>query len=591
MASKVPYALTTSGIDRLNDEAWALQTSDPRAAFGVAKDAHAAAVGADHEEGIGMALRTMAVTALDMGLYAEAFEHATEAARLFREAGDHSREALMQNVLGGVHYYLGDHQSRLACNKRGLELCRTSGDRSGLLRALNNTADTYTRMGEYGKAMSMFEECLALADDSTPFIRCIVLSNMGEVKLLEGDLESSAALIEQSQVVGRQVDYREIIVANLTMLAQIQLAQKQPETALASLTEAKEAVNSHVGLNDQANIHRWLSEAHALTGNFREAYEHHRLFHELSQEHLDEQKVLELKSMQFRTELAEIQHRMTRELEEKVIERTREIEQAQKQIEQQAKDIHDSIDYARYIQDALLPTEAEFSSLFAENMTLYLPRDVVSGDFFWVGKRHGLHYLAVADCTGHGVPGALLSVLGVEKLEQALLMEKEPAAILSLMNKEVRRTLRQSGTKSVTVSRDGLDMALVSIDMGTGLLRFAGAKRPLVIGKGERTETVRPTRFSIGGHSSDDQAFEQHELTLKDGDAIYLFTDGFTDQFGGPNGRKFTSKRLLDWFDGNHSLTMRRQATMLLNNFSRWKGQLPQLDDVLIVGVRFRPIS
>ena len=581
------HRLSISDIDRLNDEAWVMQTDDSRTAFGLAKEAHGASVGTNHAQGIRLSLRTMAVTALDMGLHAEAFEYAIEAARLFSETGDQSREALMQNVLGGVHYYLGDHHSRLQCNLRGLELCRLSNDRPGLLRALNNTADTYTRLGEYAKAMAMFKECLALADDSTPFIRCIVLSNMGEVKMLEGDLHASAELIARSQTVGEQIDYREIIVANLIMLARISISEKDADNAIVHLSKAQDLINLHIGLNDRAQIHKWMSEAHALKGNFRDAYENHRLFYQLSQEHLDEQKVLEIKSMQFRSELSEIQQRMTRELEEKVIERTREIELARKQIEQQAKDIHDSIDYARYIQDALLPTEAEFCSLFPENMTLYLPRDVVSGDFFWIGERHGLNYLAVADCTGHGVPGALLSVLGVEKLEQALLLEKEPGAILSLINKEVRRALRQSDKHSVTISRDGMDMALVSVDMKTGVLKYAGAKRPLVIGTGQRIETKRPTRFSIGGHSSEIQSFEQHETVLNDGDTIYLFTDGYADQFGGPNGRKFTSKQLLDWFEFNHKLAMKTQTTALLNDFLRWKGELPQLDDVLVVGVRF----
>lgn len=564
-----------------------MQTVDSRAAFGLAKDAYAAAVRTNHPDGISLALRTMAVTALDMGLHAEAFEHATEASRLFKDTADHSREALMQNVLGGVHYYLGDHGSRLICNRRGLELCKASGDHAGLLRALNNTADTYTRLGEYDRAMKMFEECLTLADDSTPFIQCIVLSNMGEVRLLEGNHRAAEALIERSQDIGTHIAYREIVVANLIMLAQIELSRKNASEAIDYLTESLTLTDTDIDLNETANIYNWLSEAHAMLGNFREAYENHHQFHKLRQQHLDEQKILEIKSVQFRTELTEIQNRMTRELEEKVVERTREIEHARIQIEQQAKDIRDSIDYARYIQNALLPTAKEVTTLFPDSMAVYLPRDVVSGDFYWVGNRNGVNYLAVADCTGHGVPGALLSVLGVEKLEQALLMEKEPAAILTMMNREVMRTLRQSAKGDFTASRDGMDMALISIDLSTGALKYAGAKRPLVIVNNKGVTTIAPTRFSIGGHSQEDQPFVQHELILQDGDAVYLFTDGFPDQFGGPDGRKFTSRRLLEQLATKHGILMAEKAHNLRETFYNWKGNLPQLDDVLIMGVRY----
>lgn len=796
--------MTREQIDRLNDEAWAMHVDNEREAFGLAERALQASRSINHEEGIRLALRTLAVKALGMGLHAEAFERATEAAQLFKDASDHSREALMQNVLGGVHYYLSDHQSRLKCNMRGLELCRISGDRAGLLRALNNTGDTYTRLGEFDLAMTMFEECLSLADDSTPFIQCIVLSNMGEVQLLQGHRKEAEEFITRSQEIGTRIDYREIIVANLVMLAQLALADGRPEDAIDLLNSALQASNTNIGPNDLAQIHRWLSEAHAQLGGHREAYEHHIRFHELSSKHLDEQKVKELRSIEFKQEIRalqrtaeqlerqvaertseledtladlrqrerekqqdleveqavnqfsqslfaqttvdavlwdlakncisrlgfvdaviyllddsgtklvqkaaygpknpidldilnpitiplgegivgsvarsarpdvvpdtsidpryivddamrlseiavpivsgrkvigvidsehpdrdfftvkhlrvletiaslvanrieriqeqeererlqnelieqlreneQLQTKVTRELEDKVQERTQEIQAARERIEAQARDIRDSINYARSIQNSLLPGPEEVKALFPDSFVLYRPRDVVSGDFYWVARKGDVHYLAVADCTGHGVPGALVSVLCVEKLEHALLLADRPDEILRTVNDEVKRSLRQSTGDGVNASRDGMDIALISFCPKSGLLAYAGAKRPLWLMRGNESITLSPTRFSIGGHSPDGQDYEQQEITLRPGDVVYLFSDGYPDQFGGPMGRKFTSARFREVLAGMSGIPMTGQQTSLLQLFDQWRNGQEQVDDLLVVGIRF----
>jgi serine phosphatase RsbU (regulator of sigma subunit)/tetratricopeptide (TPR) repeat protein len=790
--------------DRLNNEAWAMRSDNDREAFRVAGQAYRSAQSAQYAEGIRLALRTMAVTALETGIHAEAFEHATVAAELFREAGEESQEALMQNVLGGVYYYLGDHHGRLQCNLRGLVLCRRSNDRTGLLRALNNTADTYTRLGDLDKAMSMFEECLSLADDSTPFIQCIVLSNMGEVHLLQGLSKDAEDLIHRSQEIGKRINYDEIVVNNLIMLAQMALTDQNPNKAILLLTEAQNSVNEHIALNDRANIHRHLAEAHEKLGDHREAYLNHRQFHDLSQQHLDEQKVKEVRSIEFKQEIHTLQHaaarleklidertqqlensladlrqrdherqqdleveqavnqfsqslfqqktveevlwdlsksciarlgfvdsviylvneagteliqkaaygpknpidldilnpitipmgrgivgsvaqsgtfelihdtsldsryivddemrlseiavpiisnrkvigvidsehpdrgffnskhlrvlqtiaslvanrierireqeererlqselidqlkkneqlqtQVTRELEVKVLERTREIESARERIERQALDIRDSISYARSIQNALLPSADEVKRLFERNFILYLPRDVVSGDFYWVARKGNRHYLAVADCTGHGVPGALVSVLCVEKLEQALLLADDPSMILRIVNDEVKRTLRQSIGEAISTSRDGMDVALMAFDTDTGMLSFAGAKRPLWLIRDSEVIILQSTRFSIGGHSRDGQQFEEQRMKVRPGDTVYLFSDGYADQFGGAEGRKFTSARFRESLLNISLHAMSSQQQELSRILSEWKEKEEQVDDVLVVGVRF----
>jgi serine phosphatase RsbU (regulator of sigma subunit) len=279
-----------------------------------------------------------------------------------------------------------------------------------------------------------------------------------------------------------------------------------------------------------------------------------------------------------------LQSKVTRELEDKVRERTLEIEQARERIELQAKDIRDSIHYARSIQNALMPQIHEVERLFPDNFILYLPRDVVSGDFYWVAEKGNRRYLAVADCTGHGVPGALVGVLCVEKLEQALLLADAPGEILRIVNSEVKKALRQSAAGT---SRDGMDVALITYESKTGILSYAGAKRPLWHVRSRELTIHSPTRLSIGGHSPDGLMFKEEKITILPGDMVYLCSDGYADQFGGEGGRKFSTGRLRKVLCELAHFSMPKQHGQLLSLLHDWQGRQEQVDDILLAGIRF----
>ena len=912
--------------DRLNAEAWELRATDMRKAYRVAKEALDHAIASDHQQGIAESKRTLAISGLSMGLHAEAYEHAMAASRMFRDSGDMRNEAMVLNTLGAIYDYLNDYENRLQANLRSLELRKLSGDHEGLLRSMNNTGDTYTRMGEYDKALALFEDCLTLLDDSRPSMKAIVLSNIGEVYLFQGrDIEAAAKLTDSLEIAKR-VNYTGIILADLIMLARLANKAGNHRESISLLQDSLNHIDENTGRNELAEIHLGLSQAWQALGDAQKALEQHHLFYRYQEQHLNEKKIKEIRGMQFRQEISELQtqtaelerlvqertrqvestlaelqkkeaatrqilenaldavvgmdskghitrwnrraeeifgwkvdevigrplgdtivpphhrqghengfsrfvhtreshmmdtrieiealHRsgrvfpvelaitaiddgqgptfnafindiserkqiererqqdlevekavnqfsqtlflqntvdevlwdlakncisrlgfedcviytlaengndliqkaaygpknpidldifnpiiiplgqgivgsvaqsgayelvndtsaderyiiddqmryaeiavpiissgkvigvidsehgqkgfftekhlrvlqtiaslvanridrikaqeqreqlqlqlisqlrkneqlqtqVTRELEQKVKERTSEIEAASLRIETQAKDIRDSINYARSIQNALLPTAFEVRNHFADSFILYLPRDVVSGDFYWVASKGSKRYLAVADCTGHGVPGALVSVLGVEKLERALLLADNPAEILKIVNNEMKRSLRQSQVGNLSMSRDGMDVALICHDTATNELYFAGAKRPIWhIRNGELT-VLSPTRLSIGGHSPIDQPFEEQQLTLNSGDQIYLFTDGYADQFGGPQGRKLTTGRLRESVLSHSTVPMPRQHRNLLASLHYWQGREEQVDDVLIIGIKF----
>lgn len=265
-------------------------------------------------------------------------------------------------------------------------------------------------------------------------------------------------------------------------------------------------------------------------------------------------------------------------------------------IEQKNRDITDSITYARRIQQAILPTEAEMKQFFPENFVLYIPKDIVSGDFYWCtgvtttpssGPARKLSVLAAVDCTGHGVPGAFMSIVGYTILNQTIREAGVNSAgdALDYLNREVIRTLKQKADDDWSV-KDGMDVGLAAVDWTNMELEFAGANNPLyIIRKGELTE-IKGTKQPIGAYLQEQKSFENNRFKLEKGDEVYLLTDGFADQFGGGKGKKFRYKQLKDALISVHGLPMDEQRRRMNEIFYDWKGDHDQTDDVCLIGFR-----
>lgn len=271
-------------------------------------------------------------------------------------------------------------------------------------------------------------------------------------------------------------------------------------------------------------------------------------------------------------------------LEEKVAERTHEISEKNILLAMKNKDITDSINYAKRLQDAILPGE----DIIRNSFVFFRPKDIVSGDFYWIMQLNGHDLMAAVDCTGHGVPGAFMSIIGHNGLNKIVreMDIKQPGNILDKLNEEVYMTLHQNIEVREDV-KDGMDMSLVSYDNDRGILEYAGAYNSLyLIRNGELTE-YKADKFAIG-HSLTDRRYSNHEIKINKGDVVYIFSDGFADQFGGERGKKFMSKNLKLLLLEIHSRDMKDQKSVLEKTFLEWMGEdYEQLDDVLIIGRRF----
>lgn len=275
-------------------------------------------------------------------------------------------------------------------------------------------------------------------------------------------------------------------------------------------------------------------------------------------------------------------------LEEKVKERTAEVVQKNIELDEKNKDITASIRYAKRIQDAILPPDSFVRNYLPKTFILFKPKDIVSGDFYWLYDKKDMVLFAAVDCTGHGVPGAFMSIVGHSKLDQIVAEHgiTKPSEILNELNKNVSDTLRQSYLEDNQV-RDGMDIALCAFNRKTNVLEYAGAFNPLwLIRNGEFTE-IKADKFPIGNlKSGENKVFTNHSIQLVPGDTLYIYSDGFADQFGGPVGKKFkysAFKKLL--LDTQH-LSMEEQGELLNKTIENWKGELEQVDDILVIGTR-----
>jgi len=274
----------------------------------------------------------------------------------------------------------------------------------------------------------------------------------------------------------------------------------------------------------------------------------------------------------------------TRSLRNIISERTAEVVKQKEVIEMKNKDITDSINYAKRIQEAILPTRERFKSVLPDSFILFKPKDIVSGDFYWMSEKGDTIFVAAGDCTGHGVPGAMVSVVCSNALNRAVkeFGITEPGKILDKVRDLVIETFEKSEKEDI---KDGMDISLCSLNLKTRVLQWAGANNPLWYIQGNEIKEITADKQPIG-ISDNPRPFVTHTLQLEKNNEVYLFTDGYADQFGGPKGKKFKYKQLEAKVLEGRSLGMNTQRDNLNSAFVDWQGPLEQIDDVLIIGIR-----
>ncbi len=285
--------------------------------------------------------------------------------------------------------------------------------------------------------------------------------------------------------------------------------------------------------------------------------------------------------------------RISRVYEKQIEEQKEKITKQRDQIASKNEEITDSINYAERIQTAVLPNKVILNEFISDNFIIYRPKDIVSGDFYWFTETEKKFIIAAADCTGHGVPGAFMSMLGVTLLNEIVNNRNiiEANQILNELRKGVKKSLRQEG--NFNEQKDGMDIALCVINKDKKTLQFAGANNPLYLIRmnNQTNEYVlneyKADRMPIGIFPKDHISFHNIDIKLEDNDRIYLFSDGYADQFGGEKGHKFKSKKLKDLLISVQGKNMEEQKKIMEKSLDNWQGNYKQVDDILLIGFRF----
>ncbi len=475
--------------------------------------------------------------------------------QLYSELGNERLVGLMYQLISNSYYSMNELDSALHYQQLSLEIRREQNEISHLAGILSDLAKTYIAMGKLSEAKSHLKEAeeIALQTGIKKYVR------LQEIYGIYYDLEVKASNYkEANRYLNLVYAYKDSVMNTEHKQAIAELAIKydsdKQEAQLAILEQEKLMAKKEKILADEAASNQSFYNKIILSTGIALLFA--GIFIYLKYRESQKQKIVisaQKREMQFQKEL----------------------------VEEKNKDITDSMVYASSIQKAIITSEEYLSKMFKDFFVFYQPRDIVSGDFYWAFETtDGTRLVAVGDCTGHGVPGAMMSMLGNAFLNEIVIEGKnyEPNKILDKLRDQVKRALQNNAAK------DGMDMSILKIKDKT--ITYAGANLPLYLLRSGELIEVKGDKQPIGSQPAGEKPFTQHTIDLIDGDSVYLFSDGYADQFGGVKGKKYKYKTFRDKLSLISSKPFKEQGQIISAEFEQWKGDLEQLDDVCVLGLK-----
>jgi serine phosphatase RsbU (regulator of sigma subunit) len=519
--------------------------------------------------------------------YGEAMKAALQAKELFIGLNDISGESVCLDILGGVYNFLGDYNKRLDCNLKCLALREKANDVPAQLSTTNNIGDTYMSMGDYKNALRYFKICLTFPN-LTPRIKAIVYCNIGEVYFYLKEYDSVSENVEKGLLYGKESDYWQIIIAAYLMEAKMLIIQNKNEEALLPLGKAKKVAIDKGNKEDEYILYLAYADAYGHLNQYEKAYHYLNKYNNLKEELLKDNNAQKLKKIEFEFQFQSIKNEAeeTKEKNKLLTRAFNQIEAQRNEIELKNLSITDSIHYAKRIQNAILPSSEKVKNLLTNSFVFYQPKDIVSGDFYWIDRVGDEVVFSVIDCTGHGVPGAFVSLIAFNALNKIILEKQitKPSQILT----EIDQIMISSFSKSEDTIRDGMDMGICTWNTKTNELQFSGAYHSLFVNDGCGLTEVKGNRESIGYSLYENKSeFVNHSITAKPKMIVYLSSDGFPDQFGGEKGKKLKWKGFKELLTKISPSPIDAQLPLMRNFLIDWQGDLEQLDDVCVLGVKF----
>ena len=538
------------------------------------------------EKGSSKELRSLAYTGFAnmfalQGQFEQAAEYFNKSLEIAKEIKDKRKIAVLTMNLANIEYnhayYSGDFTKCNAMYKESYDWAVLSGDTNQIISCLGNWGLSYSDEVKFDLSLEKLNEAIKLATITA----------------------SNSDLIFLKYYLGRTYGY-----------------MKEHKKAIQAFTESLDLAIQFKDIDYQSEIYGGLASTYYDMGNYKDAYDYFQKYKSINDTIANKEIANELNSIKTKYDTEkkqkEIELLKVNANKNKIVniglisggvllilliavilnryrlkEKTNKLLESQNHIiSEKNKDISDSINYAKKIQDAILPSADDIQKVFPESFVLSIPKDVVSGDFYWFTQHQHLKLFVVADCTGHGVPGALMSMIGNTLLNSIVNERKtlSPNIILDELRKEVISVLKQGEGSS---NKDGMDISLCCLNTQTNVLEISCANNPVWVLKndGELIE-IKPDKQPIGFASANQKDFSLQSLVLEKGDVIYQFTDGYADQFGGTKGKKFKYNQLKEILINHKGSSINLQADILKKIFTDWKGNLEQIDDVLVTGIK-----
>ena len=602
------------------------------------------------ELGLAACYSFLGLTYAHLGDYMQGIEYIQKSITLREKNGDKRGLANSYLSLYKIYIDIGESDKALESELKSLDICREINDLQCVSGRLTNLGEIYQNKGDYQKALSYHFMALAISKqinirDRIADVHQNIAQNFNNTKKYDDAIKHIDSCIVLRKIIGDE----EGIVSATLVLSQINYNQNNIKAAIDNGSQALKASLKLKLPYLIKDAHKVLSDAYHQQHNADKSLYHYKEYIVLrdSLYNIDKTKEIvrkelefnfnkkeELQKLEVAKKLAETdaesrkqqliiifsvialivlssllifaiwQYRLkiksekqlqylnsdlnlkNYQLEDKSII----IEAQHNTIHQKNKEITDSIRYAQKIQTAMMPLKHEFAAFFKDSFVLFEPKDIISGDFFWITRKNEKIIFATGDCTGHGVPGGFMSMLGVSLLNEIINEHDltEPALILSRLRKKVITALRQKGLSGE--QQDGMDMTICAIDAEQMTLQYAAANHAFYLVRkkdsGFELEEYNGDKQPVGIFGSDLKPFKQYSVELKPNDIVYTFTDGFADQFGGPKGKKFKYKQLKELLLSIQHLDLNAQEEVIKKQFTNWKGNLEQVDDVCLIGIR-----
>ncbi len=584
-------------------------------------------------------LNNIGVVYKTMGQYDKAIEFYQQNLKIQEATGNLLKMAWARANIANVYFAFEiDFEKALEYYRVSLELfMRYTDQEPGDLQGKRGLAQTYLNMGivykelnDYGQALENFRKALEYfteLEDRAFIAR--TQKNIGFVYMEGGNYEEALAAVQNSLEYNREIGQRKEVAEDLKNIGKIYYRMKRYQQALDYMNQSLEISRELDLKREMFDVYRDISNVYRDMEDYKRALENYVRYGALKDSSIREENLNQISELETKYETERIERENVllntqNALQEAQVKRQRiflfsvigisviilgfgtvvyrqyqekkranilleeqniEIKQQRDKIFQQKQEITDSIQYASRIQSAVLPPDTMLSKL-QDHFILYKPRDIVSGDYYWMTLKDNMTVVAAADCTGHGVPGAFMSMLGISFMNEIVNKSDTTQAneILNQLRGNVISSLGQTGVEGE--AQDGMDLALCVIDTKAMKIQFSGAYNPLYIIRNDELIEYKPDKMPIGIHKEKSDPFTNHLIDVEVGDALYMFSDGYVDQFGGVRQKKFMTKNFKELLLRINKKPMQEQKDILDNTIQEWMGSVEQIDDILVLGLR-----